>query len=170
MSTRGAGKISILLAGMLCLLVGAASVLGYQMWTHKNTAPPAGFIDSCVNTDKPNPRKCGSRESIRAHFSVDVDAAIERRRALMESTARRIASGELQRQDLYQACIARKECASVPLLPAGVAAADIAEGKAHLKTRKAFWQLAQGEALSPEICDYIDVCRAMHKAGVVTFK
>lgn len=165
----GAHNINTALFLLFCLLFGASCVLGYQLW-QRQTAPAArDFMESCVRTTTPDKRLCGSLAAIRTHFNIDAADLIERRRALMATTAQRMAAGELRKPSHYQACIDRMECAPVPLLPTGVTAASVADSNAHLETREAFWQLAQGSPLTPQICRFIEICHALRHTGAITF-
>lgn len=161
------------LRGMIALviaLMGACIYLGFR------DNLPAGnadmFMEACV--DKPlagsTPGEyCHQISTIRRAYGVDPAVMIERQRILMAKTARRVASGELKRASAYEACISKGECAPVPLLPDNADRNAVAGGSAYLETRKAFWQLTENHALTPEICTFIPVCKALRQAGAITF-
>ena len=87
----------------------------------------------------------------------------------MVATDRRVAKGELRQVSAYEACIHAGDCAPVPLLPASADSAQVATGSAYLETRKAFWQLTENSPLTPEICSFIPVCKALRQSGAVKF-
>jgi hypothetical protein len=149
--------------------VAALSIIGAYMFIgHKAEGGAAGFVRACVLPDEPTDERCRSKSAIKAAWDIDIDQMIEQRRVLMVSTVRRMVSGELIKRDVYQNCIIAGECAPVPMLPDHIDSAALASTTAYLDTRKAFWQLADDSPLTPEICTFMDICRAMRAAGVVT--
>ncbi len=161
------------LVAVMIMAVVAALLAGYLMAAGPDAAPKApegvaAFVKTCVMPDEPTDARCKNKADILAAWDVDIDALIEQRRVLMVSTVKRMVNGELRRHHLYENCIQQGDCAPVPLLPDNVDAASIASGNAYLTTRKAFWQLAENSPLTPEICQFMDICRAMQAAGVIT--
>jgi hypothetical protein len=174
MSTDGQPqKTSRALIAVMAVAVVAALLAGYMMAAEPDAAPNApqgvaGFVKTCVMPDEPSDARCKNKADILSAWGVDVDDLIEQRRLLMVSTVKRMLSGELSRHNLYESCIHQGACAPVPLLPDTVDPAAIASGNSYLATRKAFWQLAENSPLTPEICLFMDICRAMQAAGVIT--
>jgi hypothetical protein len=164
------GATPIALA-VIMLAAAVLAVLGAYMFTghHTSNAGEAAFVRACVMPDEPSDARCRDRSAIKDAWGIDIDAMIENRRALMAATARRMVAGELLNRTAYEQCIAARQCAPVPLLPDHIDTASLASSTAYLDTRKAFWQLAEGTVLTPEICAFMDICRAMRAAGVVTF-
>lgn len=113
---------------------------------------------------------CRSIENIRATYNIDIEAQIEKKRARMAATAQRIAADELQDPLIYKACIARDECAEVPLLPPGVDISDPSRlTKSQLEISTAFWDLAEKKKMTPSVCNLIPECRAMVKLSVINY-
>lgn len=160
----------------LLMVVMAVALLmaGYGVYMMASRAPSGtgvgAFVRACVQPETPRDERCRSKDGIRAAWGVDVDAAIEERRALMVATVRRMVNGELTRRGVYDACVMRGECAPVPLLPAHVDPAAVEGGNDYLETRVAFWQLSEDTPLTPEICGFMDICRAMTALGVVNIE
>jgi hypothetical protein len=85
----------------------------------------------------------------------------------MKRTAQRIQDGNLKTKKAYQQCLTNKTCAIIPLLPANVDAEQIEQQSTdHIKTRRMFWSLINDTQISPEICEFIDLCRALRNSGV----
>ena len=161
--TRSTAMIVIMVAVAALAIIG-----GYMFIGKKAESGAAAFVRACILPDEPTDPRCRSKADIKTAWEIDIDQLIEQRRALMVSTVRRMVSGELTKRDIYESCIIAGECAPVPLLPDHIDAAAIASSTDYLDTRKAFWQLAEDSPLTPEICNFMDICRAMRTAGVVT--
>lgn len=151
------------------LLAGAAVFLAGRIASGPRAPSAHAFMTDCVWAATPHPQRCGSFDAIRSRYGIDAAELIERRHNAMMMTARRLVSGELRDPARYQDCIRRGECTTIPLLPAGVKAADVAGTDQHMATRTAFWQLARGRNLTPEVCAFMDICRALHQSGAMTF-
>lgn len=159
---------------VLIIVMVAAAILAifgsYMMLAQKAGGGEVAFIRACVLPDDPTDVDCRAKSAIKDKWDIDIDQMIEQRRVLMVATVRRMINGELLKRDVYESCIAVRECAPVPLLPDYVDSAALASTHAYLDTRKAFWQLAEDSPLTPEICTFMDICRAMRAAGVVTIQ
>lgn len=165
-TTQQPGKTSAIL---IAVMAAALAIIGTYMILGKISGDgTAAFVRACVLPDTPTDPACRDKAAIRDAWGIDIDQLIERRRVLMVSTVRRMAGGEITKRGVYESCIAAGECAPVPVLPDHVDAAAIASTTDYLETRKAFWQLAEDSPLTPEICNFMDICRAMRAAGVVT--
>lgn len=162
------GKTSTALMAVMAAAAALAIIGAYMFIGKISEDGTAAFVRACVLPDEPTDVTCRDKAAIKDAWGIDIDLLIEQRRALMVSTVRRMVSGELIKRDVYQHCIAAAECAPVPMLPDHIDSAALASTTAYLDTRKAFWQLAEDSPLTPEICTFMDICRAMRAAGVVT--
>lgn len=165
-------KAPAILIAAIVLGVALAGLAVY-MWAARGAAPAASpgaaaFVQTCVLPAAPADARCRSKADIQSAWGLDVDAMIEERRTLMVATVKRMLNGELSRRGIYESCIMQGQCAPVPLLPDGTDPNAVAAGNEFLDTRKAFWQLAADSPLTPEICGFMDICRAMRAAGVIT--
>lgn len=167
-------RIHVYVVFMLLLAAGLAG-----LWYAAGSALPyadaeSRFMRECVEVAdnlKPLPETCRSEDSIRqAYGGLDVRVLIEKKRSRMSATARRIASGELQDPLRYKECIARGECAAVPLLPPALSGADIAQlTPTQQQISAAFWDLAEGDMLTAPVCESIPECRVLHSSGAFDF-
>lgn len=158
------------LMGVLCIGAVAVFVLAFTVMGKVSVSGSQRFMETCVTIEVPQDEVCKSKSAIQDKFKISADALIERRRMMMVSTVQRIMSGELRKADAYHACIQRGECLPVPLLPENTDIARVASGQEYLDTRKAFWQLSENSKLTPEICAFIDVCKALQATGAITFE
>jgi hypothetical protein len=158
-----------LVGALLIALTGTLFYLGFHDNRRGN---PDMFMQACVDGPLAGHAAgsyCGDIAAIRRAYGVDPTVLIEQRRVLMVKTARRVARGELKQLSAYESCIHDGECAPVPLLPANVDSARVAGGSQYLETRKAFWQLTENSKLTPEICTFIPVCKALRQSGAIRF-
>lgn len=166
-------RISKLHIGLGVAAVLLLAGLGFFVMKQGEQSPVDPFITACVEPALAGyevGEACRSVENIRATYNVDIEAQIEKKRARMAQTAQRIAAGELQDPLLYKACIARDECAEVPLLPPGVDTTDLSKlTKAQLEISTAFWDLAEKKKMTRPVCDLIPECRAMVKLDVIKY-
>ncbi|QQG36173.1 MAG: hypothetical protein HYS17_11905 [Micavibrio aeruginosavorus] len=171
--TISISRIHIYVIVMLLLAGGLAGLWLSQAGLRAQGGGESRFIRECVTAPPESavPESCRSEDAIKATYEgLDVRALIEKKRTRMASTARRIASGELQDPLRYKECIARGECAEVPLLPPDAAASDAAAlTPEQQQISAAFWDLAEGDKLTAPVCEYIAECRALHKAGAIDF-
>lgn len=112
---------------------------------------------------------CGNLEDIRKTYHVDAKAEVKAYRDRMARTADQIVKGKLGKKKDYQACIARKDCAEVPLLPKDVNPDTVdPESNDYLPVRRMFWQLIDEKTVTPELCARIILCAALSKTGAIT--
>ncbi len=111
---------------------------------------------------------CANLDDIRSTYHIDVKTELKAYRERMARTADQIVKGKLTKKKDYQACIARKDCAEVPLLPKDVDPDMIdPESNDHLPVRRMFWQLIDEKTLTPELCARIPLCAALTKTGAL---
>lgn len=111
---------------------------------------------------------CKSAQNIRDTYNIDPLAMVNTHFRAMKNTAQRIESGRLSNKKQYQACLENKSCAIIPLLPADVDPQSISQqSQDYILTRKMFWSLVNDPQISPEICDYIDLCRILRDMGIM---
>lgn len=155
--------------------VGALALAGVLIFHMQKERGDSGalalFVAACVDPVLAGKddvgEACRSLQAIRETYNVDIKAHIDARHALMKQTARRIAGGELRKPQDYERCIARDECAEVPLLPAGVDPEKMtAEERA---VSEIFWDLAEQEKMTKPVCGMMPECQAMTKLKVIDY-
>jgi hypothetical protein len=138
-------------------------LLGEKRWVQ--------FADDCVKPSMGGvapPPTCRSKQNIIDEYNIDPTDLINNRFKIMKRTAQRIEDGELKTKRAYQQCLMNKTCAIIPLLPANVDPEKIdQQSEDYIETRRMFWSLINDTQISPEICEYIDLCRVLRNSGVV---
>lgn len=130
------------------------------------------FAEDCVRPalTRANPANpaCRSEAGILDEYKIDVKEAINAHFRKMQSTARRIEEGQLSDKNQYQNCLRQKQCAMIPLLPANVDAEALSrDSQDYIDIRQAFWSLINDTTLSPAVCEYMLLCRAMRNSSIV---
>ncbi len=110
---------------------------------------------------------CRSPQAITDTYNIDIKGHIDARHALMKTTARRIADGELLKPQDYKACIASDQCAEVPLLPADVDPEKMTPEQRL--TSEIFWDLVEQDRMTKPVCDLIAECQVMVKLNVIDY-
>ncbi len=143
-----------------------ASYFGGENWV--------GFTKNCVDPVMQSmqaakvPGDCASAELIKKNYGVDVKQAVKDYFAKMKQTAQRIESGKMKTAKQYQDCVADKSCAVVPMLPKGVDPEEINPNSGDfIDVRKAFWSVMNDKTVSPEVCEYIKLCKVLVKMNIV---
>lgn len=112
---------------------------------------------------------CASLPAIEGKYHIDIKSELLSYRARMARTADQIAKGKLTKKKDYQSCVARKDCAEVPLLPKDVDPDSIdPESNDYLPVRRMFWQLTNEKTMTPELCASIVLCAALTKTGAIS--
>jgi hypothetical protein len=139
------------------------SLWGTQQWV--------AFAEDCVRPGSRNhatPAVCRSNYSIQDKYNIDPVSLINTEYKKMKRTAERIEQGKMKNKREYQRCLNNKTCSIIPLLPANVDPNSIdRQSQDHLLTRRMFWSLINDQNISPEICEFMDLCRAMRNTGVM---
>lgn len=113
-------------------------------------------------------KDCKSSASIQSAYNVDARALVNTHFSKMKRTAQRIEGGQMKSKRQYETCLRNKTCAIIPLLPANVDAEAIdRQSGEYLATRKMFWSLVNDKKISPEICEFMELCRALRDLGVM---
>lgn len=114
------------------------------------------------------PKICRSEGRIKSEYNIDPIALVNTHFKRMKRTAQRIETGAMKNKRQYQACLRNKTCAIIPLLPKNVDADAIdRQSDQHIGTRKMFWSLMNDAKISPEVCEYMDLCRALRDLNVM---
>lgn len=136
---------------------------GEPAWVH--------FAEDCIlpNISGQNTLPaCRSAGSIQEQYNIDIRAAINEHFRKMQDTAKRIERGQMKSKEQYQDCLMRKQCAFIPLLPANADPERISrDSEDYLLTRRMFWSLINDTEISPEICEYMLLCRVMRDLSVI---
>ncbi len=137
-----------------------ASWLGKPDWVR--------FAHDCIEPEEEPAKACGDLSAIRLKYNIDIMAALNTYRNKMAQTAQKIVDGKITKKIDYMNCLSSKQCAEVPLLPPDVDADMIdPESDDFLQIRKPFWQLVNDKSITPEICAWIGLCRALGKTGAL---
>ncbi|PCI01144.1 MAG: hypothetical protein COB76_01980 [Alphaproteobacteria bacterium] len=139
------------------------SLLGVPSWVQ--------FAEECIEPSlKGNKaaRDCKSSSSINDTYGIDALKLVNTHFTRMKRTAQKIEGGQMKSKRQYQRCLVNKTCAIIPLLPAHVEAEDIdRQSQDHIATRTMFWSLVNDPKISPEICEFMDLCRALRDLDVM---
>lgn len=139
----------------------------FEQHTFKFLKAPdwVGFNDDCVQpalVGQVIPPKCGGLELIQEHYNIDMMSVMSIHASKMRATAKKIEAGEMQKRTSYAECIARKECATIPLLPKGVDAEKLdPNSQDYIGIRQAFWSLVNDKKMSQQACALNMMCRAL---------
>lgn len=113
---------------------------------------------------------CSSLADIRSKYYIDARTIMYSYFRRMQQTAKRIDRKEIETLPQYQVCIDRKRCAEVPLLPDGVRAAAVdRQSEDYLDIRKPFWHLVDKQEITPEVCDFMTLCKVLFTTGAFRF-
>lgn len=122
------------------------------------------FVPSLNN--QPTDDKCQSLSLIENNYNIDVRSMINSYYSKMRTTAESIQNNAFPVKSAFENCINKKRCAIVPLLPASAGNIE-QQSDEYLDIRKQFWSLIEDEEISPENCEFMDLCRAMRNIGVI---
>lgn len=140
-----------------------ARLLGGEDWV--------GFARECGEPAKrraPVPQQCKTLQGIRDAYGLNIQDVMDEHYAKMKKTARLIADGKMTNKRIYERCVAQKNCAIVPLLPATVENEDlVAQSTDFMDLRQAFWSLVEDENLSRSVCDYMTLCNLLVRMGAI---
>lgn len=112
---------------------------------------------------------CANLSAIQSTYHIDIKKELQAYRARMARTADQISKGKITKKKEYQSCIARKDCAEVPLLPKDIDPDSIdPESNDYLPVRRMFWQLTNEKTMTPELCASLVLCAALLKTGAIS--
>lgn len=113
---------------------------------------------------------CRDVVSIQRKYNISINDEINNFMARMQRTALRVKEGRLKSGVQYQACLAKKDCAPIPLLPENVDAKLISDDVSqYTDVRIAFWDLAERRGLTLHVCGVMILCQAMVYTGALKF-
>jgi|GEM_PF-3250708 len=116
------------------------------------------------------PQGCRTAKAMYQEYHVNVWDVMNEQRLRMIYTARMIARGDLMTEADYQACVARAECHIVPLLPGINQNDEKRMSNPDIRAKQdLFWHLVNDGSLRPDLCEYMDVCKALRKIGLIKF-
>lgn len=111
---------------------------------------------------------CRSTSLIQTNYNINLDRVIRNHFRKMKTTAEMLQQGQLLNKEQYRRCLTTKRCAIIPLLPADAEGKEIdASSDDYIQIRRQFWSLVNDKEISPEICEFIDLCRVMRDQNVV---
>lgn len=111
---------------------------------------------------------CRSAGGILEEYHIDIQSVINQQFKKMQSTAQKIERGQLKDKRQYQNCLDQKQCAFIPLLPANVDPEQVKrESEDYLVIRQTFWSLVNDREISPNVCEYMLLCRVMRDLSVI---
>ena len=121
--------------------------------------------------ERPMAENCHSANLIQDHYSININDTINTHYAKMRKTAFMLQKGQLNNQNIYRSCLQSKNCAFIPLLPADANIENISpKSDTHLRVRRQFWSIINNKNIQPEVCEFMDLCRVMNNANVVSIK
>lgn len=126
-------------------------------------------IEPVVNNLQPG-MNCTTTSRIKEAYNIDVRKVLRDYKARMAQTALRIERGQIAQKKRYERCIAEKQCAEVPLLPARVDPASVdPKSQDYIEIRRPFWQLinTKPDELTVDICEYMLLCRVLTRVGAL---
>lgn len=141
-------------------------VLGVPDWFRFNEecAEPAINRQS-VRSD------CQNLAAINARYNLDMKKELDDYLFRMRHTAGLIKKQGSLTALQYKACVQKRECAEIPMLPADVTEETIdPENEEHLRISRVFWDLVDDRPLNEAICDYMTLCQVLKQTGAVSFE
>jgi hypothetical protein len=131
------------------------------------------FAKECgypVIQKKPFNTACASMASIQGRYNINAMQEINDYHGRMQRTAMTIEKRGSMNGVAYRECILKKECAEIPLLPNDVNPDEIQPGDDRYNhISRPYWDLVEKKPLTPELCDYITLCRVLRQTGAMTF-
>jgi hypothetical protein len=127
------------------------------------------FVDDCIDANFIG-QNCRSSALIQQNYGIDINNMIDSQFMKMKKTAQSIEQGRIKNKRQLERCLTQKNCAMIPLLPMGIEAEEINQtSNLFLDTREMFWELVDKSQteISPRICEFMDLCRAMRDLNVV---
>lgn len=146
-------------------IVAFFSITGFYFSQHQNLSgkirnpAEANFYKICVSPVLSGTEislTCKTAQDIEKNFGIDVFFLLEQEKSRMIMTARRLVSAEIADGEAYKKCLKEGECAPVPL-----------PSKDSPKNEEMFWHLAENVTLTPDLCDFMELCRALSVMGIV---
>ncbi len=130
------------------------------------------FAKGCADSGAKGKRLadvCADKKLIRKKYNINIDEELNAYLKRMQYTVVLINKyGEMPKRK-YISCIKKRDCAEIPLLsnpeeyPEEI---EPTEGQAAAISR-AYWALVEKSPLTPELCEYITLCKVMRKTGAV---
>jgi len=149
----------------------------YENYLFRSVSGQSNYIDFANDCYKPALNKqqvgsdCRSVNLIKSRYNIDINMMIDAHYKLMQKTAKLFEQNRITNKTQYAKCIADKRCAIIPLLPTNTNIDDIEKDKdAYIDIRRQFWSLLDkdNKFITPEICDFMDLCRVMRDINVVS--
>lgn len=112
--------------------------------------------------------ECSSISMVQTNYGINLRNEVNAHFRKMQNTARRVERGQMKTARQYMQCVQSKSCAEIPMLPPGVKADEIAENSnKHMDIRKAYWQLIDEKKVTPEVCDFMKLCKVMLRLNIL---
>ncbi len=158
------GPLLTLLFVAICLLAIFA--------VREERLPKSGveaYLENCAG-DKAPAASCGSVEAVQTAFGFDLPAEIKISHDRMRETAKKIAGGQLT-ADAYQDCLKAGECAAVPMLDKDIdPESEEARKPENVRISQMFWDLAEKDRLTDDICGLIPLCAMALDKKIITLQ
>lgn len=121
-----------------------------------------------ITFNRPLPEQCKTLQGIQKSYGIDMREVLRGHFGKMKKTANMIVKGRLKRKSQLENCLADKDCARVPMLPAGVDASTMSQdSREHLETRRTFWEIVDNGAITPKVCKFVDLCLDLVQMGAI---
>ena len=133
------------------------------------------FSEECLEpalSYLPMAENCHSQNRIADRYNINIITVIQNYYSLMRQTAQAIADDKIKTVEDYRSCLNLKHCAFLPLLPARTLTGGISSATDnHYQTvRNQFESILKHSSVQPETCDFMDLCRIMRDANIITIR
>lgn len=109
------------------------------------------------------PAACASAEAIKAAYDVDVRMLLIEDHGRLIMTARRIDRGQIMDDRDYKECLDGGDCLPLPRIPKG----KNQNSPESIRTQNLVAHLVDKGSLTREVCEALEICRAMIRAGLL---
>ena len=109
------------------------------------------------------PAACASAGAIKSAYNVDVGMLLIEDHGRLIMTARRIDRGQIMDDRDYKECLDSGDCLPLPRIPKGKNQGS----PESLRIQNLLAHLVDKGSLTPEVCEALEICRAMIRAGLL---
>jgi hypothetical protein len=121
--------------------------------------------------NRPMAENCHSAKLILDYYNIDINDVIQTHYNKMRKTAQMLQNGQFTNENVYRTCLETKNCAFIPLLPPDANIDTITpRSEEYIEVRRQFWSIIKNNSIRPEVCNFVDLCRVMRDANVITLR
>ena len=158
-----AGGIIVAAALFFAAFSGKDRPLPADFLQEDSAGDVAGYMRDCVDGVLKGgaiPESCHNAEGVHQVYGIDIWFLLRAERARAIDTAQRIVSGQILKEKDYRACVKKGDCSDLPLPRSGK---NAEQQEAILRFLQS---LADGREIDPQVCAFLDICRALVKVGL----